>query len=107
MEPLRKLFARCISVSQWHVFKDVMLMESLAQTFVGLRSAVSMALVIVIVAEMFIGSDTGLGHRIIDAQQVLNVKSMYAAILAAGALGYALNILFLIAERRIVHWSGR
>jgi hypothetical protein len=65
-----------------------------------------MALVIVIVAEMFIGSDSGLGHRIIDAQQVLNVKSMYAAILAAGALGYALNILFLVAERKIVHWSG-
>ena len=55
----------------------------------------------------FIGSDTGLGHRIIDAQQVLNVKSMYAAILAAGALGYALNVLFLVAERKIVHWSGR
>ena len=37
----------------------------------------------------------------------LNVKSMYAAILAAGALGYALNVLFLVAERKIVHWSGR
>ena len=49
----------------------------------------------------------GLGHRIIDAQQVLNVKTMYAAILAAGALGYALNVLFLVIERRIVHWSGR
>ena len=34
-------------------------------------------------------------------------KSMYAAILAAGALGYALNVLFLVAERKIVHWSGR
>ncbi|MDO8279338.1 MAG: ABC transporter permease, partial [Burkholderiaceae bacterium] len=32
---------------------------------------------------------------------------MYASILAAGALGYALNILFLVAEKRIVHWSGR
>ena len=85
----------------------VLIWESLQPTFVGLRSAVSMALVIVIVAEMFIGSDNGLGHRIIDAQQVLNVKSMYAAILAAGALGYGLNVLFLIAERRIVHWSGR
>lgn len=61
---------------------------------------------IVIVAEMFIGSYTGLGHRIIDAQQVLSVKSMYAAILAAGALGYALNILFLIAERKTVHWTS-
>ena len=103
----RVMAAQIMGVSRWHVFKDVLLMESLAQTFVGLRSAVSMALVIVIVAEMFIGSDTGLGHRIIDSQQVLNVKSMYASILAAGALGYVLNILALVVERRIVHWSGR
>jgi sulfonate transport system permease protein len=103
----RVMAARVMGASRWQIFKDVLIWESLQPTFVGLRSAVSMALVIVIVAEMFIGSDSGLGHRIIDAQQVLNVKSMYAAILAAGALGYALNILFLIAERKIVHWSGR
>jgi NitT/TauT family transport system permease protein len=103
----RVMAARVMGASRWQIFKDVLVWESLQPSFVGLRSAVSMALVIVIVAEMFIGSDTGLGHRIIDAQQVLNVKSMYAAILAAGALGYALNILFLVAERRIVHWSGR
>jgi NitT/TauT family transport system permease protein len=103
----RVMAAKVMGASRWQVFKDVLMWESLQPSFVGLRSAVSMALVIVIVAEMFIGSDTGLGHRIIDAQQVLNVKSMYAAILAAGALGYALNILFLVAERRIVHWSGR
>src|SRR6266446_419360 len=103
----RVMAAKVMGASRWQIFKDVLIWESLQPTFVGLRSAVSMALVIVIVAEMFIGSDTGLGHRIIDAQQVLNVKSMYAAILAAGALGYALNMLFLLAERRIVHWSGR
>jgi sulfonate transport system permease protein len=103
----RVMAARVMGASRWQIFKDVLIWESLQPTFVGLRSAVSMALVIVIVAEMFIGSENGLGHRIIDAQQVLNVKSMYAAILSAGALGYALNILFLMAERRIVHWSGR
>ena len=103
----RVMAAKVMGASRWQIFKDVLIWESLQPTFVGLRSAVSMALVIVIVAEMFIGSDNGLGHRIIDAQQVLNVKSMYAAILAAGALGYALNVLFLVAEKRIVHWSGR
>ena len=103
----RVMAAKVMGASRWQVFRDVLVWESLQPTFVGLRSAVSMALVIVIVAEMFIGSDNGLGHRIIDSQQVLNVKSMYASILAAGALGYALNILFLVAEKRIVHWSGR
>ncbi len=103
----RVMAARVMGASRWQTFRDVLVWESLQPSFVGLRSAVSMALVIVIVAEMFIGSESGLGHRIIDAQQVLNVRSMYASILAAGALGYALNVLFMLAERRIVHWSGR
>lgn len=103
----RVMAAQVMGASRWQVFKDVLLWESLQPSFVGLRSAVSMALVIVIVAEMFIGADSGLGNRIINAQQVMNVKDMYAAILAAGMLGYALNILFLVVERRIVHWSGR
>lgn len=103
----RIMAAKVMGASRWQIFKDVLIWESLQPTFVGLRSAVSMALVIVIVAEMFIGSDNGLGHRIIDAQQVMNVKSMYSAILAAGILGYSLNVLFLIIERRVVHWSGR
>ena len=103
----RVMAAQIMGVSKWHVFKDVMLMESLAQTFVGLRSAVSMALVIVIVAEMFIGSENGLGHRIIDAQQVFNVKEMYCSILVTGALGYLLNLLFLLGEKKLIHWSGK
>ncbi|MBU1361173.1 MAG: ABC transporter permease [Gammaproteobacteria bacterium] len=103
----RVMAAKVMGASRWQIFKDVLLWESLQPSFVGLRSAVSMALVIVIVAEMFIGSDSGLGHRIINSQQVMNVRDMYASILAAGALGYLLNILFLVAERRIVHWSGR
>ncbi|MDP2415976.1 MAG: ABC transporter permease [Hydrogenophaga sp.] len=103
----RVMAAMVMGATRWQVFKDVLVWESLQPSFVGLRSAVSMALVIVIVAEMFIGADSGLGNRIINAQQVMNVKDMYASILAAGALGYALNVLFLLIERRIVHWSGR
>ncbi|MBI3368453.1 MAG: ABC transporter permease [Burkholderiales bacterium] len=103
----RLMAAQIMGVNRWHIFKDVMLMESLPQTFVGLRSAVSMALVIVIVAEMFIGSENGLGHRIIDAQQVFNVKDMYCSILVTGALGYLLNLGFLLVEKRLIHWSGR
>jgi ABC-type nitrate/sulfonate/bicarbonate transport system permease component len=103
----RVMAAKVMGASKWQVFKDVLIWESLQPSFVGLRSAVSMALVIVIVAEMFIGADSGLGNRIINSQQVMNVKDMYASILAAGALGYALNVLFLVVERRIVHWSGR
>ncbi len=85
----------------------VMLLESLPQTFVGLRNGVSLALVIVVVAEMFIGSVDGLGHAVFDAQQMFEMPDMYASIFAAGALGYGLNLMFLLVEKRVVHWSGK
>lgn len=99
--------AKVMGANQLQIFKDVLLWESLPQTFIGLRSGISIALVIVIVAEMFIGTEQGLGKRIIDAQQVLNVKDMYASILITGMLGYTLNMLFLLFEKRFVHWSGK
>ncbi len=103
----RILAARVMGASRIRVLWDVMLLESLPQTFVGLRNGVSLALVIVVVAEMFIGSTDGLGQRVFEAQQLFDMPDMYAAIFAAGALGYGLNLLFLTIERRFVHWSGK
>ncbi|MFE3836512.1 ABC transporter permease [Pseudogemmobacter sonorensis] len=103
----RQLAARVMGASPLRVMIDVTLWESMPQTFVGMRSGISIALVIVIVAEMFIGSTDGLGQRIMNAQMIFDMPRMYAAILAAGLLGYALNLMFLFVERRLVHWAGK
>jgi len=103
----RLLAAKVMGASRARVLFDVMLLESLPQTFVGLRNGVSLALVIIVVAEMFIGSTDGLGQRVFEAQQLFDMPGMYAAIFAAGALGYTLNLVFLVIERRFVHWAGR
>jgi len=103
----RLLAAKVMGASRLRVLYDVMLLESLPQTFVGLRNGVSLALVIIVVAEMFIGSQDGLGHSVFEAQQLFEMPRMYAAIFAAGALGYGLNLMFLLIERRFVHWTGK
>ncbi|MFM7546876.1 MAG: ABC transporter permease [Synechococcales cyanobacterium] len=103
----RILAARVMGASHWDIFKDVLFWESLPQIFIGLRTGISISLVIVIVAEMFIGTDVGLGKRIFETQQILNVRDMYASILTTGVLGYCLNMIFRFVEKQIVHWSGR
>ena len=103
----RQLAAKVMGAPRWRVLTDVILLESMPQVFVGLRSGVSIALVIVIVAEMFIGSTDGLGQRIMNAQTIFDMPDMYASIFAAGLLGYAMNLAFLMAERRFVHWGGK
>lgn len=105
--PTRVLAARVMGASRARIFRDVMFYESLPQTCVGLRLGVSYALVVIIVAEMFIGSANGMGRRIIDAQQVFDLRQMYASIIATGCLGYGLNVVFLALERKFVKWSGK
>jgi ABC-type nitrate/sulfonate/bicarbonate transport system permease component len=105
--PTRILAARVMGASRGRIFRDVMFYESLPQTCVGLRLGVSYALVVIIVAEMFIGSANGMGRRIIDAQQVFDLRQMYASIIATGCLGYGLNAAFLSLERTFVNWAGK
>lgn len=103
----RILAAKSMGATNMRIFRDVIFFETLPQTFVGLRNAVSIALVVIIVAEMFIGAVDGMGHRIIDAQISYQLTDMYGSILCAGGMGYGLNLALLIVEKTIVHWSGK
>lgn len=71
----------------------------------GLRIAISVGLVMVVISE-FAGEGGGLGHYILDQQGRFDVPAMYAGILFLGLLGYALNGLFLVVERRVLAWHS-
>ncbi|MBY0335898.1 MAG: ABC transporter permease [Acetobacteraceae bacterium] len=103
----RVLAARVMGAGEARILWDVLLWEALPQILVGMRAGISLALVIVVVAEMFIGSTDGLGQRVIVAQSLFESGLMYGVIFLAGALGYLLNLLFLVAEKRLVHWGGK
>lgn len=103
----RVLAARLMGATESQIFTRILLWESLPQTMIGLRSAASWALVIVIVAEMFIGTSSGLGSRIIDAQITYEIPTMYAVILLTGTIGYLMNMLFLLTEKKLLHWASK
>ncbi len=104
---IRLMVAKAYKLPQLETFTKVILPEAAPHIAAGLRIALSLTLIVVIVTEMFIGTSMGLGHRIIDAQLVYRVPEMYAAIIIAGILGYLLNHLLQLAEKKVIHWSGR
>jgi len=103
----RVLAAQIMGATKAQIFRWILFWESLPQTFIGLRSAISLSLVVIIVTEMFIGTTSGLGRKIIDSQITYEISTMYAVILLTGILGYLLNLLFLAVEKRVLHWSGK
>jgi ABC-type nitrate/sulfonate/bicarbonate transport system permease component len=76
---------------------------SLPSIVAGLRVAISIGLVLVVISE-FVGEGDGLGVYIRDQWSQFNVPEMYGGILFLGLLGYVLNRLFLVAERRVLAW---
>ena len=102
----RRLLARSLGMSTWQTFHLVVFPESLPHVFSGLRIAVSLSTTIVVATEMLIGASSGLGRRIYDAQLLFRIPELYATIVVAGALGYALNKLVVQVERRVLHWVG-
>ncbi len=103
----RTLAARLMGATRLHIFRFISFWETLPQIFVGLRTALSLSLVIIIVTEMFIGTSIGVGRRIIDFQYVYNIKGMYAVILLTGILGYMINLIFIMLEKRLLHWTEK
>ncbi len=105
--PARALAAKMMGASNMQIFRWILFWESLPQTCIGLRSAVSLSLVVIIVTEMFIGTTSGLGRKIIDAQTTYEIPTMYALILLTGIVGYVLNAVLLAVEKKLLHWSGK
>ena len=103
----RLLAAKIMGAKTHQLYRWILFWESLPQTFVGLRNALSLSLVIVIVTEMFIGTNVGLGKKIVDFQLTYDMKGMYTAIFLAGLMGYLLNLIFATLEKRWLHWSGK
>lgn len=82
---------------------EIGLPSALPFILVGMRQALGMTLVMAVVTGMLAGN-SGVGYFILQAQQVLNVRALFAGIFTIAAIGYALNLLFLLAERRATRW---
>jgi ABC-type nitrate/sulfonate/bicarbonate transport system permease component len=77
--------------------------ESLGVLVVGLRSSASTAVVVAVVTEMISGVERGLGARVITAQIAGDTEGLTLAVLAAGALGYLVNL----GLRELERWVRR
>jgi len=104
---LRRTVGTVYGFSKWQVFWKIVVPDSFPQVFVGMRTALSLALVLTVVVEMFIGSENGLGKKIYDYHLVFETAHMYGAIIVTGSIGYILNKGFIVLEKRIVHWADK
>ena len=83
--------------------RSVVLPAASPQIFVGLRTALSLALILMVISEME-ASTNGIGFFVLQSQRSFAIPDMWSGILLLGVLGYVLNVAFVEVERRALRW---
>jgi ABC-type nitrate/sulfonate/bicarbonate transport system permease component len=103
IEPTLMETARSYGVSQWEAVRRIVLPAALPQIMAGMRTSLSLAVITMVLAEYF-SSTNGVGYVLLISKNTFQLTPMWATILLIGLLGYTLNLLFLLAERRVLAW---
>jgi ABC-type nitrate/sulfonate/bicarbonate transport system permease component len=82
---------------------QIVLPAASPQIFAGMRTSLSLALILMVISEM-VASTNGIGFFVLQSQRSFAIPEMWSGILLLGLLGYALNLIFLLAERRVLAW---
>jgi ABC-type nitrate/sulfonate/bicarbonate transport system permease component len=85
-------------------FVKLLLPAALRQLFVGLRLGLGVALVVAVTVEVAV-NPSGLGYALVSAQAALRPDQVIAFLLWIGVVGWATNVLVVLAEHRLFQWD--
>jgi NitT/TauT family transport system permease protein len=104
---IRKDIAIAYKLTSYQSFWHVTLPDASPSIAASLRLSIALCLHMAIIGEMFVGSESGIGRRLYDANLLLRIPEMYAIIILSGFIGYLLNQLFVIIEHKVFFWGGK
>lgn len=105
VEPKLMEVARVLRLGPLARVGKIVLPAALPRLFLALRLAAGVALIVAVTVEIAI-NPIGLGFAMMQAQQTLHPELMFAVLLWVGVLGWGLNALLLLAQRRLFGRPG-
>jgi len=103
VDPLMLDVARSFGLGRATRIRRVMLPAASPKIVAGMRTALSIGLILMIISEM-VASSNGLGFRVLSAQRSFDSPGTYAGVIVIGVVGLVVNFGFLVVEARIMRW---
>jgi sulfonate transport system permease protein len=105
--PTRLMVAATLRARPLQTLVRVVWPDALPQIVIGIRTAISFAVVVGVVSEMLLSTSAGIGAAIYNASTMYRTAEAYVGIFLTGVIGYALNWATAKLDERLVHWRGR
>jgi ABC-type nitrate/sulfonate/bicarbonate transport system permease component len=103
VDPVLTDTARSYGITGAARLRHVVLRSASPQIFAGLRQALSIGVILMVISEMTAAGD-GLGHTVVQFQRGFAIPDMWTGILVLGLLGFLLSVVFRLVERRVLGW---
>ncbi|MFD3684026.1 ABC transporter permease [Nocardiopsis sp. NPDC058631] len=103
VDPVLADTARCYGITGTTRLRVLVLRSASPQIMAGLRLALALAIILMVISEMF-ASSSGLGFAIVQFQRTFAIPEMWAGMVLLGLIGFALSALFELAEGRVLGW---
>jgi ABC-type nitrate/sulfonate/bicarbonate transport system permease component len=103
IDPTLNDTARVYGVRGADRLRRIVLPAASPQIFAGMRTSLSLAVILMVISEM-VASTNGIGFFVLESQRSFAIPEMWSGILLLGILGYALNLVFVGVERRVLAW---
>lgn len=97
-------YARSLGTPRWRVFVKVRFPYAMPQVFVGLKSAITLAVTGAAVGEL-LGSSDGLGFIIVSAGATSNTALAFVGIILLALMGAVLFLAVAAVERVALPWA--
>jgi ABC-type nitrate/sulfonate/bicarbonate transport system permease component len=94
---------RCYGITGARRLRVLVLRAASPQIVTGMRQALSIAIILMVISEMF-ASSSGLGFAIVDFQRGFSIPEMWSGIILLGVLGFLLSLAFRAFEHRALRW---
>lgn len=95
--------ARCYRFNPGRRFWTVTLRATSPQIFTGARQALSIAIILMVISELFVSTD-GLGYVVVQFQRTFQLVNMWTGIILLGVIGVVLSLMFRFVEARALAW---
>jgi NitT/TauT family transport system permease protein len=98
--------ARMLGAGERQLMRHVYVPSAMSWVFASLHNSVGLAFVGAVVGE-YLGSSSGVGYLILQAEGTFDINSVFAGILVLTAFALFLDWLVTMAERRLMVWQPR
>lgn len=94
-----EIMAKSFNASNFQIMSLIIIPSLLPSAITGLKLIVPNSLIIIIVSEMFIGSEFGIGQKIFESYSTSNIEALFSYIFFVGVIGLILNLTLERIER--------